>query len=342
MRVIIIIKQKTYKLRTTKPERGYDNKMKIVITDCKTVTNGDIDLSVFEKYGQVTALPLTPYDEVADVVRDADIILCNKTLLNSFTLRKADKLKYIGLFATGYNNIDLPYCKEKNITVCNAGGYSTEAVAQHTFAFILEHYSKISKYNNFVQCGGWKKSEIFSPFVYNTSELCGKTIGLVGFGTIAACVAKIALAFGMRVLAYSRSKKSFDGVEFTALDTLLKQSDIVSVHCPLNKESEKMFNENSFNKFKRGSYFINTARGGVVDEKALANAVLSGHLSGAAIDVLDPEPMAQSCALFGIENITITPHVAWAPIETRRRLIDIVCGNIEAFLSGKPQNTIVP
>ncbi len=315
--------------------------MNIILTDSNTVTNNDIDMSFLNKFGDVTNLNIYDYEEIADKIENADIILCNKTPLNSYTLRKAKNLKYIGLFATGYNNIDIEYCKSKGITVCNAGSYSSDAVAQQVFAYILEHYSKTSKYNEFVQNKGWQNSKTFSPFVYSTFELSNKTIGLIGFGNIAKQVVKIALAFNMKVLAYTRSKTNYENVEFTSLENLLKSSDVVSVHCPLNKESENMFNKDTFNMFKDGSYFINTARGGVLVEDDLIENVKSGKLSGASLDVLTVEPMSKDSKLLNVENITITPHIAWAPLETRQRLMGIVASNIDMFLKGTATNKIV-
>ena len=314
--------------------------MKIVLTDAQTVVDGNVDAECLKEFGEVKEYGLLSYEEVADAVRDADIILCNKTPLDGYSLRYAEKLRYIGLFATGYNNIDIPYCRERGITVCNAGSYSTNAVAQHTFALILEHYSRTALYNDFVQQGRWKTSPTFSPFVYTQNELAGKTFGIVGLGTIGRAVAKIALAFEMRVISYSRSPKNIDGVEEVSLEELLRQSDIVSVHCPLNESSDKMFNKTSFGMMKDGALFINTARGGVMDEKALYDALKSGKLSGAGIDTLSVEPMVEDCILMNAPNCIMTPHVAWAPIETRKRLMGIVTNNIRSYLGGSPINVV--
>lgn len=314
--------------------------MKIVVLDAQTVTNGDVSLKPLDKFGEVVIYNLTKYEEIPERVADADAVICNKTVLDSTSLKGADNLKYIGLFATGYNNIDIDYCSEHSITVCNAGSYSTNAVAQHTFALILEHYSNVGKYNSFCHEGGWQTAETFSPFVFPLNELSGKTIGIVGFGAIGQAVAKIALAFDMKVLAYNRSQKSFDGVDFVDFDSLLKESDIVTVHCPLNNQSEQMFNAFAFSKMKKGAFFVNTARGGVMNEKDLIDALKAEHLSGAAVDVLSVEPMSMDSALPNTKNLLITPHIAWAPIETRERLINIVCDNIASFLSGTPKNVV--
>lgn len=315
--------------------------MKIVLTDAQTVLDNLVNADILKQFGEVEEYGLLRYDEVAEKIADADMVVCNKTLLDKNTLRLAKNLKYIGLFATGYNNIDIDYCKVHNIAVCNAGSYSTNAVAQHTFALILEHFNNTSNYNKYVKDGRWKRSKTFSPFVYPLSELAGKTLGIVGFGNIGKAVAKIANAFEMRVIAFNRSEKQADGVEFVSFETLLEQSDIVSVHCPLNSESQDMFDKNAFAKMKKGALFVNTARGGVMVEQDLFDALESGHLGGAAIDTLKVEPMEEDCILMGAKNCIMTPHIAWAPVETRVRLMNIVADNIRAFLNGTPQNRIV-
>lgn len=314
--------------------------MKIVLTDAQTVLDNLVNADILKQFGDVEEFGLLRYDEVAEKIADADMVVCNKTLLDKNTLRLTKNLKYIGLFATGYNNIDIDYCKAHNIAVCNAGSYSTNAVAQHTFALILEHFNNTAKYNEYVQDGRWKRSKTFSPFVYPLSELAGKTLGIVGFGNIGKAVAKIANAFEMRVIAFNRSEKQADGVEFVSFDTLLRESDIVSVHCPLNSESQDMFDKNAFAKMKKGALFVNTARGGVMVEQDLFDALQSELLGGAAIDTLRVEPM-EDCILMGAKNCIMTPHIAWAPVETRVRLMNIVADNIRAFLNGTPQNRIV-
>ena len=314
--------------------------MKIVITDAQTITKGDISLDFLKKYGEVVIYPLTSKEEIAERLKDADAVICNKTPLNRETLAGAEKLKYIGLFATGYNNIDIDYCNEKGITVCNAGSYSTNAVAQHTFALILEHFTQVGKYNDFVQQGGWKNSPTFSPFVFDINELWGKTIGIVGYGSIGKAVGRIAHAFGMNILDHSRNFKEVENGKFCSLDQLLQNSDIVTVHCPLNKDSEKMFTKETFNKMKKGAFFVNTSRGGVLCEEDLKGALESGQLSGAGIDVLETEPMKHDCCLLGVKNCVITPHIAWAHYETRIRLMEIVEHNLKSFINGTPTNKV--
>ena len=314
--------------------------MKIVITDASTVTNGDISLKVFEQFGQVEIFDVTEPTQVADRVKDADMVICNKTLLNRDNLKEAKNLKYIGLFATGYNNIDLEYTNEKGITVCNAPGYSTEAVAQHTFAFILSILNRVGEYNETVKQGDWIKSRTFSYFPLPLSELSQKTIGIVGYGSIGKRVGDIAKAFNMKVLVHNRSKIQDETVLQVTFDELLAKSDIVTLHCPLNKDSENIMNEEAFNKMKDGAVFVNTARGGMVDEIALRKALTSGKILGAGVDVLRSEPMDKDCPLFNAPNCYITPHIAWAGVETRTRLLKLVTDNIQAFLDGRPQNTV--
>lgn len=313
--------------------------MKVVILDAKTLTNDDIDFSVFDEFGEVTIYDYTKYDEIAERVKDSEIILCNKCIMNKETLKNAGNVKYIGLFATGYNNVDIEYTNERNITVCNAGSYSTNAVAQHVFALILEHYNKVGEYNKFVKDGGWIHSEKFSPFK-PMKEMDGRTLGIVGYGSIGKKVAKIAQAFDMKVLAYNRSPKKDESVRFVEMDELLEKSDIVSIHCPLNSDSEKMCNKEFFEKMKDGALFINTSRGGVVDEQALIDAVKFKKISGAGLDVVAVEPMEKHEEILDIDNIIITPHSAWAPVETRTRLVEIVKNNIKKWVAGDPVNVI--
>lgn len=314
--------------------------MKIVLTDAQTVVDSLVTADILKQFGEVAEYGLLKYDETAEKIADADIVVCNKTELDKNTLRLAKNLKYIGLFATGYNNIDIDYCAEHGIAVCNAGSYSTNAVAQHTFALILEHYNNTSGYCKYVADGRWKRSKTFSPFVYPLNELAGKTIGIVGFGNIGRAVAKIAKAFEMNVLAFNRSEKSCEDVSFVSFDELIAKSDIVSVHCPLNADSENMFDKNAFAKMKKGALFVNTARGAVMVEQDLFDALESGHLGGAAIDTLKIEPMEEDCILMQAKNCIITPHIAWAPVETRIRLMNIVADNIRNFLNGTPTNKV--
>ena len=314
--------------------------MKIVLTDAQTVVDELVTEDCLREFGEVVSHGLLRYEEVAEAIADADIVLCNKTLLDSHALRLSMHLKYIGIFATGYNNIDVDYCRAHGITVCNAGSYSTQSVAQQTFALILAYYNQIAAYDRYVKDGRWKRSPTFSPFVYPLNELMGKTLGIVGLGAIGQEVAAIANAFKMRVIGYNRSVKNVPNVEQVSFERLLSESDIVSVHCPLNADSEDLFNKDTFSKMKKGSLFVNTARGGVVVEQDLYNALESEHLGGACLDVLRVEPMEEDCLLMEAKNCIITPHVAWAPLETRQRLMGIVADNIRNFLNGTPTHVV--
>ena len=314
--------------------------MKIVLTDAQTVIDDLVNADPLRELGEVVEYGLLPYEEIAEHIADADVVICNKTLLDPYTLRLAKKLRYIGLFATGYNNIDIDYCRAHGITVCNAGSYSTQSVAQQTFALILAYYNQIAAYDRYVKDGRWKRSPTFSPFVYPLNELMGKTLGIVGLGAIGQEVAAIANAFKMRVIGYNRSVKNVPNVEQVSFDRLLSESDIISVHCPLNADSEDLFNKDTFSKMKKGSLFVNTARGGVVVEQDLYDALESEHLGGACLDVLRVEPMEEDCLLMEAKNCIITPHVAWAPLETRQRLMGIVADNIRNFLNGTPTHVV--
>lgn len=316
--------------------------MKLLITDCATLkSNGDLTLDAFKQFGEVYEYDNISRPELLKEAADTDIILCNKTVIDKEVFDSAPALRYIGIFATGYNNIDTEYAKKKGVTVCNAGGYSTNAVAQQVIGYILMHYTKIPQYDAFVKNGGWKKSEVFSPLVFSSEEVFGKTLGIVGYGSIGKAVEKAAKGLGINVIVFTRTVRENGATRFVDLDTLLKESDIISLHCPLNEQSADMMNEETFNKMKDGAFFINTSRGGTVDEDALYNALRTGKLSGAAVDVLKKEPMSKESLLETASNIIITPHTAWAPLATRKRLLGIVEENIRAFLQGSPQNKIV-
>lgn len=316
--------------------------MKILLTDCATLSlNNDLPLDCFESLGDTVYYQNIDRETLLREVLDTDILLCNKTVIDAEVMSAAKELRYIGLFATGYNNIDIDTARSHKITVCNAGSYSTDAVAQQVFAYILAHYCAVEKYNNAVMSGKWCASPTFSWLYFPTDELAGKTLGIIGYGSIAKAVEKIARAFNMQVLVHTRTVRENGVTEFVDLDELLSRSDIVTVHCPLNEKSTNMFNSTAFSKMRDGAYFINTSRGGTVDEAALRQALQSGKLSGAAVDVLKQEPMAKDCPLLGAPNLIITPHTAWAPLTTRKRLLGIVMDNITGFLNGTPQNVIV-
>lgn len=314
--------------------------MKICILDWTTVTSGDIDSDIFSQFGKVRCYPLTDNERAAEYIGDADMVLCNKVLITREVMEKCPNIKYIGLFATGYNNIDIRAAAEKGITVCNAGEYSTNAVAQQTFAYILEHFSRISEYDSFVKDGGWISSKTFSKFPIKTQEIAGKTLAVVGFGSIGRKVAQIASAFGMNVIVNTRTKPENCGYELVSLEDAFSRADVLTIHCPLTEQTEGMVNSYNLSLMKKGALLINTARGGIVNENELAQALSSGKIY-AALDVLRQEPMSEDTPLKTAPNCIITPHTAWAPLETRLRLINIVCENIKAYLNGTPQNKVI-
>lgn len=313
--------------------------MKIVITDADTMGD-DIHFGCFAEFGRVVRYDVTPPEKTAERIRDADIVICNKTTMTKQNMSTAENLKYIGLLSTGYNNVDLEYARSRGIIVSNVPGYSTEGVVQHTFALILELFSRVAEYNALVQNGDWKKCKTFSMFPLPISELCGKTIGIIGYGSIGTRVSYVAKAFGMDVLVHTRTPRNVEGVKFVSLDELLSRSDIITIHCPLNGTSEKMINAAAIAKMKNGAVLINTSRGAIIDENAVAAALESGKLGGAGIDVLTLEPMQNDCPLYRTPNCIITPHVSWACVETRQRLLDAVVENLRGFLHGAPQNQV--
>lgn len=314
--------------------------MKILITDAATLScNGDVSLEVFNTFGNVLVYNNISREELMSQVADADVILCNKTVIDREVFALAQNLKFIGTFATGYNNIDIKTASSKGVVVSNAPEYSTNAVVQQVIGYILLHYTKIAQYDSFVKQNGWKTSELFSPLVFPTDEVFGKTIGIIGYGSIGRAVAKAAEGLGMKVQVYTRTPRE-KGVNYLSLEELLATSDVITMHCPLNEQSADMMNKETFAMVKKGAFFINTARGGVVDEEALKDALKEGILSGAAVDVLKTEPMAADCVLAEAPNIMITPHSAWAPLTTRKRLVGLVAENLEAFIKGEPKNVV--
>ncbi len=313
--------------------------MKLIILDKCTVTKGDVDLSPLEAFGEVEYYDLLSKDEIKKVLVGADAVVCNKARLDAEII-ECSTLKFIGLFATGYNNIDVEAAKRRGIVVCNVPGYSTDSVAQLTVSLMLELAGNASAYARSVAAGDWKRSKQFSYFFAPITELKNKTLGIYGLGTIGLAVAKVALAFGMKVIAYSRTPKRIENIRDVDRETLFRESDFLSLHCPLNAESALAVNAETLALMKPTAYLINTARGGIVDEKALADALEQGRIAGAALDVLTEEPMAENCVLFGVKNCIITPHIAWAAYETRVRLVDLVAKNLEAFAGGKPINVV--
>lgn len=316
------------------------NFMKIVILEAATISKGDISFDPVYKLGEVIEYPLTPTSEIVRYVGDAEAALCNKTPFTSDILKECKKLKYIGVCATGYNNIDLKTASELGITVTNVPAYSTESVAQQVFSFILHFANKIFMYNDFVNDGGWVRSETFSAFAFPTVELAGKTIGIIGYGGIGQAVARIANAFGMNVIINTRTVKPDASANYVTLPELFKKSDFITVHCPLTDKTEGLINKDLLKLCKPSAVLINTSRGAIVNEDDLAYALNNGIIAGVGLDVLCTEPMSKNCPLLGVSNCVITPHVAWAPYETRERLVKTVADNLRAYQNGKAVNKV--
>ena len=316
--------------------------MNIVVLDGFALNPGDLSWEKLHTLGNVTVYERTPAELVEERAREAEIVLTNKTLLFKDTLKKLPKVQYIGVLATGYNVVDLDYARERGITVTNVPAYSTESVAQMTFALLLELCLSVGQHNQAVKEGEWCRSKDFCFWKSPLTELSGKTMGIIGFGSIGQRVAEIALAFGMKVLVCSRTKKDYvrENLEWTSLDLLLKNADVVSLHCPLTDKTRQIIDKNAIEKMKQGALLLNTSRGPLLQDEAVADALNEGKLGGAAMDVLVEEPPKADNPLLSAKNCIITPHVAWATKEARGRLMDIASANVKAFLEGKPQNVV--
>lgn len=316
--------------------------MKIVMLDAYTTNPGDLSWDFMNDFGEVAIYDRTPSDKILERAKDADIIVTNKTPITKEIIDKLPNLKFIALMSTGYNIVDYMYLKEKSIPVSNIPSYSTEAVAQLVMSFILELAMNVGLHSQSVRSGDWVNSSDFCYWKTPLTELSGKTMGIFGFGRIGRTVAERAKAFGMNVIAYTPRLHGNepDFVKVVSLDEMLKNADIVSMHCPLTPETESIVNEEFISKMKDGAYFINTSRGTVVNEKALADALNTGKLGGAGLDVLSTEPPKAENPLLSAKNCFITPHIAWAAFETRERLVGILKENIRSFINGKPQNVI--
>lgn len=313
--------------------------MKIVYLDTYTVHPQEIDLSVFSQLGEYVEYDRTLPSEILERAENAEILLTNKVPLNKTTLQKLPKLKYIGVTATGYNIVDIAAANDLGITVTNARNYSSNSVAQQVFAMILSFSNRLAEHASFEK---WASQPDFCYYDNSLTELSGKTIGLIGFGNIALKVAKIALAFEMKVLINKRTPldSPLEGITEVDLETLLISSDYISLHCPLTAENEKFMNAAAFLKMKDTAVLINTARGGLINEEDLKFALNSGEISGAYLDVLTVEPPAKDHILADVKNCKISPHIAWASVEARKKLIQIVYDNLKNFLEGKPKNVI--
>lgn len=319
-------------------------KMKIVVLD-RTSVGEDVSVDCMKALGDISFYNSTPNDLVAERIADADIVVANKNPLNESTMANAKNVKLVCQFATGYDNVDIEYCKKRGIRVANVRNYSTAAVAQHTIALALSVLENLPYYDEYVKSGAYSAQERFTHFEKTYYELDGKTWGIIGMGNIGRSVARIAEALGCRVIFYSASGKStctdYEQVDF---DTFLAQSDVISLHCPLSDRTRNIMNAGAFEKMKESAILINVARGAVVDTQALCEALKARKIRGAGIDVFEKEPMAVDNPLKEIKDtgvLQLTPHMAWGSIEARGRCVTETCKNIAAFLNGQERNLVV-
>lgn len=317
--------------------------MKIVVLDGYALNPGDLSWAALEQLGEVVIYDRTSVDLIVERASDADVVLTNKVPLSSSVIAQLGRLKYIGVMATGYNIIDLEAARARNIIVTNVPGYSTASVVQLTFSLLMELCFRVQRHSDAVMEGKWAASPDFCFWDYPLVELSKKKLGIVGFGAIGQGVADVAVALGMQVLAYSRTetdqshRKSFTWV---GLEELLTESDVISLHCPLTAQTENLINTESIRKMKSTSLLINTSRGGLIDAKALADALNEGLIAGAGVDVLRQEPPEVDHPLFGAKNCLITPHIAWATKEARGRCMQILVDNVKGFSEGAAVNRV--
>ena len=310
--------------------------MKIVFLDAKSIGE-DIDLSGYDQLGEVVRYPYSTPEEARERTRDADVIILNKTEINEQSIGEADKLKLVCVTATGTNNLDKAYLAERGIEWRNVAGYSTESVAQHTFALLFYLMEKLRYYDDYVKNENYVNDSMFTHFDHRFNELSGKTWGISGLGNIGRRVADIAKCFGCRVIYFSTSgKNNQKGYNRVSFDKLLEQSDIVSVHAPLTDDTLGLMNREAFARMKPSAVFLNLGRGPIVDEAALTEALNTGMIAAAGLDVLSQEPMSEDNPLRSIKNserLIITPHIAWASVEARTRLMEIILEQIKEFLN---------
>ena len=314
---------------------------KIVVLDGAVLNPGDLSWTPLEALGSLTVYDRTPGEMILSHIGDADIVLTNKTPLTAETLAAAPKVKFIGALGTGFNSIAIGAAKSLGVAVANVPSYSTHDVAQFTMALLLEVCHRIGDHSRGVQAGEWARSRDFCYWDSPQMELFGKTFGVIGMGRIGQAAAKLAEAFGMKVLYYSRHEKELPfPAEFVDLDTLLRESDVVSLHCPLTPQNRGLIGREKIGKMKDGAILLNTSRGSLIDEEAVADALKSGKLYAFAADVLPQEPMRADSPFLGLDNAILTPHIAWASRAARKRLLDVTVSNIAAFLEGKVQNRV--
>ena len=317
--------------------------MKIVILDAYAANPGDLSWDEFAALGELTVYDRTAQEDAAARIGDAEVVFINKVRLTDEIFAACPNLKLVSILATGYNIVDLAAAKRRGITVCNVPGYSTRAVVQMTFALLLEICQQVGLHSGAVHTGRWQTCPDFCFWDRPLIELDGKTMGIVGYGAIGSAVGTVAQALGMKLLVTARHEKPGpEGARFVSLPELLAQSDVVSLHCPQTAENARMIDAGALAQMKDGAILLNTARGGLLDEQAVADALRSGKLLAAGMDVVSAEPIRADNPLLTAPNCFLTPHIAWAPLETRRRLQAISAENLRAFLAGKPQNVVNP
>ncbi len=318
--------------------------MKLVILDGYAENPGDLSWNGLSKLvDEYTVYDITAPEDIIKRSLDADILVTNKTPVTRQTIEKLPKLKFIAVLATGFNVVDCKAARERGIPVSNIPAYSTDSVAQLVFGFMLEFSNRVALHSESVKNGDWEKSEHFCYLKAPISLLSGKTLGIIGFGRIGFAVAEIANAFKMRVLAFSPHTNTYDGfgkVEFCSFERLVAESDFVTLHCPLTESTSGMVNKAFLEKMKKTAFLINTSRGGVVNENDLAEALENGTIAGAGLDVLSAEPPKGGNVLIGAKNCLITPHIAWASLEARTKLLNIFLENVESFVKGTPVNVV--
>jgi glycerate dehydrogenase len=318
--------------------------MQITITDAHTLNPGDLSWSFLEKFGKIEIYERTaPEIELyLDRCKNAEVIVINKSglVLGEELFTQLPHLKLIMVSATGYNIINTVAAKKHNITVCNVPGYGTDSVAQHTIAMLLELANGVGTHSDAVANGNWAKAKDWCFTVSPIIELAGKTLGIVGLGNIGKKVAEIAKALGMNILYHSKSDKNLDFAQYSELENLIKTSDFISLHCPANEQTMKMVNADFLEKMKKSAFLINTSRGQLIDEQALADALNKNQIAGAALDVLTQEPPKADNPLLSAQNCLITPHNAWISLEARQRIMNILEENLKAFIAGNPINVV--
>jgi glycerate dehydrogenase len=319
---------------------SHKNNETIVFLDATPLINDNIDLQSLYDLGEITLHNHTHDEQILERAQAATMIITNKVKLNQWHFSQLPKLKYIGVTATGVDNINVKDAKLHNITVTNVPSYSTSSVAQHVFALLLAKTNQVESHHQSIQKGDWQKQPHFSYWLAPIQELSGLTMGLLGYGQVAQQVARIGNNFGMKIIAHKPSHFIDENATWVTFDELLQTSDVLSLHCPLTDTTRHIINDTSLGKMKKGSLLINTGRGGLIDEKALVNALTHGPLSRASLDVLETEPPSEKNPLLQLSNCQLTPHIAWASLSARKRLLNSVCENIMQYLNNKPINVI--